>query len=89
MEFLITSKGPMECNGQFTFAPAGAGSTLTLDGNFRLKGFWKLMTPIAGREIRRESGRELVTLKAILEGTPGAQPSGAPASGGATVPDAP
>jgi uncharacterized membrane protein len=82
MEFDLTSKGPIECKAQFTFAAAAGGTSLSLDGDFRLKGLWKLMTPMAAGEIRRETRKELEALKTVLEGSPESHTSSAPAADG-------
>lgn len=47
--------------------PLATGSKLSTSGEFRLRGWRRLLEPIAGREIRRGEAAELVRLKALLE----------------------
>lgn len=45
----------------------GGGTVLVARTEFRLHGVWRLLRPVLGSAIRRESGRELATLKRLIE----------------------
>ena len=53
--------------GGFTLSPATSGTRLSLAGTVALKGFWRLLGPIMGREIRKESQAELEDIKKAIE----------------------
>jgi hypothetical protein len=53
--------------GQFQFEPSGTGTILTVDAAFRLKGFWRIVEPLIGIEVRKGIGGELNNVKSILE----------------------
>jgi uncharacterized membrane protein len=53
--------------GQFQFEPNGTGTKLTVDAAFSLKGFWRIMEPLFGMEVRKGIGDELKNVKSILE----------------------
>lgn len=57
----------------FELSPRPAGGTiLEARTEFRLHGLWRLLRPILGGEVRRETGREIATLKRLVEtGTSG------------------
>jgi hypothetical protein len=59
--------------GEFDFAPTPAGTRLSADGRFRFKGVWRLMSPLAGREIRKESRTELEDIKRAVESSASAR----------------
>ena len=47
--------------------PVPSGSKLVTSGEFRLRGWRRLLEPFVGREIRKGEAAELVRLKALLE----------------------
>ena len=53
--------------GEFTFEPASIGSRLSVTGQVALKGWWRLLGPLMGGEIRKESQAELEDIKKALE----------------------
>lgn len=55
--------------GGFTFEPAAVGTRLSVNGQVALKGFWRLLAPLMGGEIRKESQAELEDIRKVLEST--------------------
>jgi uncharacterized membrane protein len=53
--------------GGFTFDPAPVGTRLAVNAQIALKGFWRLLAPLMGGEIRKESQAELEDIKNVLE----------------------
>ena len=53
---------------QMTVTPSGSGSRLASQGEFRIRGWRRVLQPIIAREVARSEATELVRLKAILEG---------------------
>jgi hypothetical protein len=47
-----------------------ASSRLTTRGQFRMRGWRRLLEPIVAREVRRGEATELIRLKALLEASP-------------------
>ena len=60
----------------FELTPRGGGGTVLVGRTeFRLHGWWRLLRPLLGSEIKRETRDELMRLKRIVEATaPGTQP---------------
>jgi uncharacterized protein YndB with AHSA1/START domain len=54
------------CAFELTATPDG-GTALVSRTEFKLHGLWRLAAPMLGREIKRETGREMLALKSILE----------------------
>lgn len=66
--------GPIGWRGEYVLEPAtGGGTRLRQEGTLTFQGLWRLMEPIAGREISSGEEKELERLKAVVER--GAQPS--------------
>jgi uncharacterized membrane protein len=65
--FRSDSANMISYNGHFQFEPVGRGTKLTVNAVFSLKGFWKIMEPFFGFEVRKGIGHELKTIKTILE----------------------
>ena len=53
-----------------TLEPAGTGTRMTYAGEVRLRGWRRLLEPLAAAEIRGGEAREAQRLKALLEGGP-------------------
>jgi uncharacterized protein YndB with AHSA1/START domain len=53
-----------------TLTAAGTGTRLTYAGELRMRGWRRLMEPLAAREVRQGEAAEAVRLKALLEATP-------------------
>ncbi len=53
-----------------TLAAAGSGTRLTYAGELRMRGWRRLLEPLAGREVRNGEAAEAVRLKALLEAAP-------------------
>lgn len=65
--FSMTSDGPIDCDAHFDLQPVVGGTRITLDGAARLKGTWRLLRPLIAIELRRETKKELETLKRLIE----------------------
>ena len=65
--FQVKSTGPLDCDAQFELQPSAGGTRLTINGDGRLKGIWRLMQPMLARELRKETKTELATIKLLLE----------------------
>ena len=65
--FQAKSSGPLDYEGTFELQPVAGGTRLTLSGNARLKGLWRLLQPILAGDLRKESRKELQTMKEVLE----------------------
>jgi uncharacterized protein YndB with AHSA1/START domain len=53
-----------------TLVAAGNGTRLTYAGELRMRGWRRLLEPLAGREVRNGEAAEAVRLKALLEAAP-------------------
>lgn len=53
-----------------TLAAAGSGTRLTYAGELRMRGWRRLLEPLASREVRNGEAAEAVRLKALLEAAP-------------------
>ena len=73
--FQMTSEGPLDCDGRFDLQPVAGGTRLTMTGVARLKGFARLIRPLLGGELRRETRAELATIKLLLEAATPAAPA--------------
>jgi uncharacterized protein YndB with AHSA1/START domain len=65
--FEAKSDGPLDYDGRFELQPVAGGTRVTLSGNARLKGLWRLLQPLLAADLRRETRSELMTLKQLLE----------------------
>jgi carbon monoxide dehydrogenase subunit G len=54
-------------HGVFQLEPVGAATQLSVDAQVALKGFWRLLSPLMGSEIRKESAAELQDIRRVLE----------------------
>ena len=60
--------GPLYFDGKWEFEPTeGAGTHLTVSGEFRMMGLWRLAEPLFAGEVRNGEAKELETIKAQLE----------------------
>jgi uncharacterized protein YndB with AHSA1/START domain len=69
--FSMKSSGPVDCDARFELQPVVGGTRLTMNGVARLKGLWRLLQPIVGGELRKETRAELATMKLLLEAAAG------------------
>ena len=53
-----------------TLESAGAGTRLTYAGDFRLRGWRRLLEPLVAREVRSSEAAEALRLKGLLEAGP-------------------
>ena len=65
--FSMQSAGPIDCDAHFDLQPLLSGTRLTLSGVARLKGFWRLLQPLAAMELKRETEKEIQEIKRLLE----------------------
>jgi uncharacterized protein YndB with AHSA1/START domain len=65
--FVMTSKGPLDCEAHFDLQPVAGGTRVTVEGTARLKGIWRLLQPMIASELRKETKAELETLRRLLE----------------------
>lgn len=71
--FSMTADGRLvHYEGQFTFEPTAEGEAtrLSVSASMQMKGLWRVLEWIAGREIRKESLAELEDIKKALESSP-------------------
>ncbi len=65
-----TEEGPFPMETTYTWEPVGEGATrLTLRNRGEPSGFSKVAAPMMGTAMRRANRKDLVKLKALLEGT--------------------
>lgn len=61
--------GPLFFDGKWEFEPTnGAATHLTVSGEFRMLGLWRLAEPLFAGEVRNGEAKELEKIKAQLEG---------------------
>jgi len=58
----------VEVTASYLLSPTPEGTHLERTTTVEMTGFWRLLQPIAVRQIRAENARTLATLKAYLEG---------------------
>ena len=76
-----TAEGPFPMETTYTWASVGEGGTrMTLRNRGEPAGFSRLMAPLMVPAMRRANGKDLSTLKQILEGHPGGGASPSPRS---------
>jgi len=68
ISFKATSDGPVEYETTYTLEDNGNATRLNISGNFRTKGFWRLLEPLFKGEVKKESLQELAAMKAAIEG---------------------
>jgi uncharacterized membrane protein len=66
--FDAKSSGPIEYRGVFRLHDEAGGTRVAVSGVMRLKGVWRLLEPLLGADVRKESRKELESLKRIIEG---------------------
>ena len=59
-----------EWRAEMSVQPRPAGARLATSGEFRMRGWRRVLEPIVGRELRKVEAGELQRLKALLEGSP-------------------
>ncbi len=69
VEYRITHRA-FDWHAVIDVDPRPDGSRLTSSGEYRLRGWWRILQPIVAREVRRGEAAELEKLKAILEASP-------------------
>ena len=63
-----TFSGPIRWEGEYHLQPSGTnGTQLSQEGRLVFTGLWRLVEPIAGREIERGEVKELERLKEVVE----------------------
>ena len=63
-----TFSGPIRWDGEYRLQPSGThGTELSQEGRLVFTGLWRLVEPIAGREIERGEVKELERLKEVVE----------------------
>jgi uncharacterized protein YndB with AHSA1/START domain len=61
--------GPLFYDGKWEFEPTGgAGTRLTVSGEFRMAGLWRLAEPLLASEVQNGEAKELEKIKVQLEG---------------------
>jgi uncharacterized protein YndB with AHSA1/START domain len=70
LAFEMRSNGPIDCDAYFKLQSEGDATRLTLVGVARLKGVWRLLQPMVGAELRKETLGELMVLKGLLDASP-------------------
>ena len=69
--FTTVSKGPILWDGEYRLEPTdAAGTRLSQSGHLKFRGWWRLLEPMVGAEIKSGEIKELEKLKAILEASP-------------------
>ena len=59
--------GPIEWQGEYLLEPSDRGTRLSQNGTLTFRGFWRIVEPFAGREIRSGEVKEIEKLKAVAE----------------------
>ena len=68
MAFTTYSTGPVFWDGEYRLEPIGStGTRISQTGTLRFTGWWRLLEPIVGAEIKSGEIKELERLKSILE----------------------
>jgi hypothetical protein len=80
--FEAKSSGPLDYEGSFELQPVTGGTRLTLRGAAHLKGFWCLLQPVLAGDLRKETLREMETIKRLLETVPAGMGQPMPANPG-------
>jgi hypothetical protein len=63
-----TFSGPIRWDGEYRLQPSDTnGTELSQEGRLVFTGLWRLVEPIAGREIERGEVKELERLKEVVE----------------------
>ena len=63
-----TFSGPIRWEGEYRLQPSDTnGTELSQEGRLVFTGLWRLVEPIAGREIERGEVKELERLKEVVE----------------------
>lgn len=62
-----TTSGPVPMNSQITFDSVNGGTNVTIEGELKAAGFFKLAEPILARTGSRQMETDAQTLKEILE----------------------
>lgn len=65
--FKGTSTGPFEYETTYIVEPRGNATLLSVVGNFRTKGLWRLVEPLIKGEVKKESSQELAAMKRAIE----------------------
>ncbi len=65
--FQARSTGPIDCDVAFDLQPVAGGTRLTVNGRARIKGVWRLLSPMLGMGLRKETRQELATIRLIVE----------------------
>ena len=60
--------GPIRWQGEYVLEPTADGGTLlSQNGTLQFTGLWRLLEPLAGREIKSGEIKELERLKSVVE----------------------
>jgi carbon monoxide dehydrogenase subunit G len=65
--FQAKSSGPLDFEGSFELQPLSGGTRLTVMASAHLKGLWRLLQPLLAGDLKKETRRELQTLKDLVE----------------------
>lgn len=69
VEYRVTHSA-FDWRAEMMVGPDAEGSRLATSGDYRLRGWWRLLEPLVAQEVRRREASELTRLKAILEASP-------------------
>ncbi len=72
---MTSSQGPVTAHYRYAIAPAGGGSSVTLEAEVLVKGPLRVMAPTIRKAIAKEDGTQLERLAAVVA----AEPAGAAA----------
>jgi uncharacterized protein YndB with AHSA1/START domain len=61
---------PLDYAGSFRLSDVEGSTRLTMHAVAHLKGFWRLLEPLLGSDLRKEARSELEALQRILQATP-------------------
>lgn len=67
LSWKATSTGPFSYQTSYTFTANGPATRIDIIGTFALRGLWRLLEPLVGGEVRKESAQELTAMKAAIE----------------------
>lgn len=65
--FRSDSSAAIQYEGRYSFEPIQGGTRLTFSGWTRLGGFWRLVEPLFGGEVKKELQGEMKRIKSLLE----------------------
>lgn len=63
----VMSHPAFDWHAEMRVEPEGAGSRVSSSGDFRMRGWRRVLQPMVAREVRRGEANELIRLREILE----------------------